>query len=98
MVLKRAKCDWNGIKIAIFAKKSLKITQQLGALPPLWHAWVASVCSARGPKLDNFCAKNIHFWFKPPLSKQNPVCATGGIHSCWQIFQAIVRAAYETSE
>ena len=21
-----------------------------------------------GPKLDNICAKNINFWFKPPLS------------------------------
>ena len=21
-----------------------------------------------GPKLDNFCAKNIYFWFKLPLS------------------------------
>ena len=30
MVLKRAKCDLNGVKIANFATK---ITQQLGALP-----------------------------------------------------------------
>ena len=35
MVLKRAKCDLNGDKIAIFAVKSQKITQQLVALPPL---------------------------------------------------------------
>ena len=34
MVLKRAKCDLNGIKIC-FCRKIAKITQQLGALPPL---------------------------------------------------------------
>ena len=32
MVLEHAKCDFNGVKIAIFAAK---ITQQLEAQPPL---------------------------------------------------------------
>ena len=50
-----------------------------------------------GPKLDNFYTKNIYFWFKPTLSQQNLGCASGRIHSCRQILQAIIRAAYETS-
>ena len=39
-----------------------------------------------GPKLDSFCSKNIYFWFKPPLSYQNPGCASGRIHPCRHIF------------
>ena len=62
-LFKRAKCDLNGINIAIFAAK---ITQQLRALPPLTRLSCIGLCST-GPKLDNFCAKNIYFWFKSSL-------------------------------
>ena len=48
-------------------------------------------------ELDDFCANNIFSWFKPPLSEQNPGCASGRIHSCRQIFQAIIPAACETN-
>ena len=33
-VYKRAKCDPNGLEIAIFSKTLQKIAQQRGALPP----------------------------------------------------------------
>ena len=65
MVLKRAKCDLNGVKIAIFAAKLQKS-------PSSWAPSVTRLSSnglfSTGPKLDNYCAKNIYFWFKPPLS------------------------------
>ena len=65
MVLKRAKSDSNGLKIAIFAAKSQKS-------PSSWALSVTRLSSnglfSTGPKLDNFCAENIYFWFKPPLS------------------------------
>ena len=64
MVLKRAKYDSNGVKIAIFAAKSRK--------SPTSRAHSVTRLSSNGlfstePKLDNFCAKNIYFWFKHPL-------------------------------
>ena len=48
-------------------------------------------------KLDDFCAKNIYFWFKLPFFQQNLGCASGRIPSGRKIFQAIIWAAYETS-
>ena len=65
MVLEHAKCDLNGVKITIFAAK---ITQQLGVLPPSVTRLSCNGLFSTGPKLDNFCAKNIYFWFKPHLS------------------------------
>ena len=54
MVLKRAKCNSNGVKIAIFAAKSRKS-------PTSWAPSVTRLSSnglfSTGPKLDNFCAK-----------------------------------------
>ena len=44
-----------------------------------------------GPKLDNFCSKNIYFWFKPPLSYQNPGCASGCIHPADIFFKRLYR-------
>ena len=41
--------------------------------------------------------KKIYFLFKNPPSKKIQVSASGRIHSYRQIFQAIIRAAYETS-
>ena len=61
MVLKRAKCDLNGIKIAIF---SAKLTQNLGATPHLWRAWVATICLARNLNKTIFVQK----LFTTPLS------------------------------
>ena len=57
MVLKRAKCDLNGVKVTIVAAKSQKSVRRLNS----------NGLYSTGPKLDNFCAKNTYFWFKPPL-------------------------------
>ena len=46
MVLKRAKCDLNGVKIVIFPVKSKKSLNSWGSAS-LWQAWVAAVYSAR---------------------------------------------------
>ena len=65
MVLKHAKCDSNGVKIAIFAAKFQKSPSNWA---PSVTRWSSNGLFSTGPKLDNFCAKNIYFWFKPPLS------------------------------
>ena len=96
MVLKRAKCSLNGVKIAIFAKKSQKSRSNWGLWPFVTRLSSNGLFST-GPKLDNFCAKNIYFWFKLPLSYRNPGCASGRIPYCRHIFQAIIQAACKTS-
>ena len=96
MVLKRAKCDLNDVKIAIFAAKSQKSPSSWWICPSVTRLSSNGLFST-GPKSDNFCAKNSYFWFKPPLSSQNLGCASGRIHSCTQIFQVIIQAACETS-
>ena len=60
MVLKRAKCDLNEVKIAFFAAKSQKSPAAWGSAPSLTRLSSNSLFS-RGPKLDNFSAKNIYF-------------------------------------
>ena len=67
MVLKRVKCDLNGVKIAIFAAKSQKSSSGWGPAPSVTRLNSNGLFST-GPKSDHFCAKNIYFWFKPPLS------------------------------
>ena len=67
MVLKRAKCDLNGIKIAIFAAKTQKSPAGGGSALSVTRFSCNGLFST-GPKLDNFCARNIYFWFTPPLS------------------------------
>ena len=67
MVLKRAKCVLNGVKIAIFAAKLQKHPAAGGFAPSVTRLSRNGLFSM-GPKLDNFCAKNIYFWFKPTLS------------------------------
>ena len=67
MVLKRAKCDLIDVKIAIFAAKLQKSPSSCGLSPSVTRLSSNGLFST-GPKLDNFCAKNIYFWFKPPLS------------------------------
>ena len=53
-----------------FCCKIAKITQQLGALPLLWHAWVATVCSARKLNQTIFVQKTFTFGSSPlSLSK-----------------------------
>ena len=96
MFLKRAKCDLNGVKIATFATK-LKNHPAAGGYAPFVTRLSCNGLFSTGPKLDNFGAKDIYFWFKLTLSQQNPGCASSRIHSCRQIFQAIIGAAYETS-
>ena len=64
MVLKRAKCDLNGDKIAIFAAKSLKSPAAKGSAPSETRMSCNGLIST-GPKLDNFCAKNISFGSSP---------------------------------
>ena len=67
MVLKREKCESNGVKIAIFAAKLQKSPAAEGSAPSVIRLSCNGLFST-GPKLDNFCAKNIYFWFKPTLS------------------------------
>ena len=97
MVLKRAKCDLNGVKNRNFCRKIAKNHPAAGGSAPSVTRLSCVDLFSTEPKLDNFCAKYIYFWFKPPLSSQNPGCVCGRLHSCRQIFQAIVPAAYETS-
>ena len=69
MVLKHVKCDLNGVKIAIFDAKLQKSPSSWGSALSVTHLSCNGLFST-GPKLDNFCAKNIYFWFKPlSLSK-----------------------------
>ena len=96
MVLKRAKWDLNSVKIAILPQNCKNHAATGGSALAVTRLSSNGLFST-GPKLDNFCAKNIYFWFKPPLSQQNPSCASGRIHFCRHIFQAIIQAACETS-
>ena len=51
-----------------------------------------------GSKLDNFCAKNIYFWSSPlSLNKTLVMLLLAFTPADISIFQAIIRAAYETS-
>ena len=47
---KRAKWDWNGVKIAVFRRKITKLPRRWGLCTQasLWYAWVALICLARG--------------------------------------------------
>ena len=56
MVLKRAKCDLNGVKIAIFAAKSQKSPNSCGLCPSVKRLSCKGLFST-GPKLDNFLQK-----------------------------------------
>ena len=71
MVLKRAKCDLNGIKIAIFAAKLQKSPSSSGSAPSVSRLSSNGLFST-GSKLDNFCAESIYFWFKPPSLLAKP--------------------------
>ena len=67
MVLKRAKCDLNGVIIAIF-EENRKNHPAAGGSAPTVTCLSSNGLFNPGPKLDNFWTKNIYFWFKPPLS------------------------------
>ena len=63
MVLKHAKCDLNHY----FCRKNYPAAE--GSAPSVTRLSCNGLFST-GLKLDNLCAKNIYFWFKPlPLSK-----------------------------
>ena len=63
MVLKRVKCDLNGVKIAIFAAKTQKSPAGGGSAPSVTTHFSCNDLFSTGPKLDNFRARNIYFWF-----------------------------------
>ena len=67
MVLKRAKCDLNGVKI-VFLLQNRKSQSAAGGSTPSLTRMSCSGLFSTGPKSDDFCAKNIYFWFKPSLS------------------------------
>ena len=56
MVLERAKCDLNGVKIAIFPAKSQKSPNSWGSAPSVTRFSCNGLFNT-GPKLDNFYAK-----------------------------------------
>ena len=60
MVLKRAKCDLNGVKIAVFAAKS-ENHPTAGGYAPFVTRLSSNALFSTGPKLDNFCAKTFSF-------------------------------------
>ena len=60
---KSAKCDLNGVKIAIFAAKLQKSPSS--CLLENVTCLRSNGLFSTGPKLDNVWAKNIYFWFKP---------------------------------
>ena len=70
---KRAKSDWNVIKIVIFVAKSHSgwaLCALWYAKLLLWYAWVASVYLARGLNWITFVQKNFTFGLNPlPLSR-----------------------------
>ena len=96
MVLKRAKYDLNGVKIAILPQ-NCKNHPAAGVFAPSVTSLSSNGLFSTGSKLDSFCTKNIYVWFKHSLSQQNLGGASGRIHLCRHIFQAIIPAAYETS-
>ena len=69
MVLKRAKCDLNGVIKSLFLPKNRKNHPAAGGCAPYVTRLNCNGLFNTGPKLDNFCAKNIYFWFKPLLAK-----------------------------
>ena len=69
MILKRAKCDLNGVKITIFAAK-LQKSPNSGGLYPSVTRLSCSGLFRTGGKLTIFVQKNIYFGFNPlSLSK-----------------------------
>ena len=66
MVLKRAEYDLNGVKIAIFAKKSQKSPAAGGSAPSVTRLSCNGLFSL-GPKSDNFSAKTFTLGSNPSL-------------------------------
>ena len=61
MVLKRAKCDLNGVKNRYFCRKVAKKSPSSWWLCPSVTRLSCVGLFSTGPKLDNFCAKYIYF-------------------------------------
>ena len=68
MILKRPKCDLNGVIKSLFLLQNWKNHPAAWGSAPSVTRLSSNGLFSTGPKLDNFCAKNIYFWFKPPLS------------------------------
>ena len=66
MVLERAKCDLNGVKIAIFSQNRKNHSAAGGSAPSVTRlSSNGFVQHGTYITVDSFCAKNIYFWFKP---------------------------------
>ena len=72
MVLKRAKCDLNGVKIAIFAAKSQKSPSSWGLCPSVTRLSCNGLFSS-GPKLDSHVQKTFTFGLSPFSLNKTPV-------------------------
>ena len=86
------------LKLQFFAAKLQKSSSGCGLCPQARSVARLSCIAlfSSGPKLNNFGAKKKKRLVQT-FSQQNPGCASGRIHSCRQIFQAIVWAADEKS-
>ena len=79
------------------SEKSLSYWELCFQAPFVIHLSCIGLFSA-GPKLDNLRAKKQQQLFvQAPSVLEKPNCASGRIHCCRQIFQAIIWAAYKTS-
>ena len=83
--------------ISLFLPQNRKNHPAAGGSVPCVTRLSCNGLFSTGPKLDNFCAKKLPLVQVLSFSYQNPGCASGRIHCCRQIFQAIMRATYEMS-
>ena len=71
MVLKRAKCDLNDVKIAIFPAKTQKSRSSWGLGPSVTRLSCNGLITTE-PKLDNFWAKKRFLLFQAPSFLPKP--------------------------
>ena len=83
MVLKRAKCGLNGVKIAIFAINR-KNRPAGGGSAPFVTRLSSNGMFSTGPKLDNFCAKTFLLVHAPSLLAKPWLCFW--LHSLQQTY------------
>ena len=69
MVLKRAKCDFNGVIKSLFLPKNCKNHPAAGGCAPSVTRLNCKGLFSTGPKLDHFCAKKHLLLVQAPLSK-----------------------------
>ena len=94
-----SKCHLNSVKnaITVFSSKSQKSPRGWELCPqsPSVIRLIYIGLVVTEPTLRLFWCKKIYLLFKPPHAKKILVSASGRIHSCRQIFLAIIRAAYK---